>query len=467
MTTSRLHRARLLLLTSGLVTVAACAKDGDQGSDDGADSSGGSSTASTTLTTSTSATSSNTTDPSCIEGSEDCPCLDGIECQGTLQCVENECKPGPTFDPDEDDRSVLAGLVVPVQVDVNADEYSWSQVSGPATEILGDGANIQVPIPADANPGDVIALRISATRNTIEATFDYNITVLEPNFEDFLVGITDTEQLGTSVALDFDGAGNLWVASSEGFLSRFDPDGMFQNRYDLSGAPSSMRLGDFYIADQDDNIDVLYLGDATAQSVSAYNPANDQTNLIVDAVEGGGALGPISSVLPDGGGDLYMVNRESNQIIYYSVDDGVARVLTEAVVGPATLSFGPDANVLYVGAVGQVWRVGVLQDGTATDPSLYVDVGDPMDPLQEVGGLAFDEGGNLWIGVPGARAAHVAHYVVDGSTDIARSFSDVGTTDSSFVGLRYGRGDFDDATLYWTNRSDRTVGRIQTGLRGG
>lgn len=455
------------LVGLAIVLLVSC-KDDAPADEGGEDESSGDDTSPTTSPTTTTATtaSSTTVDPTtsdCIAGSENCACLDG-ECVGNLQCVADECLPGPEFEPDEDDRSVLGGLVVPVLVDVVADEFSWSQVAGPTIEWQGDGASIQVPVPADATPGEVITMRITAIRNTIESTFDYNITVLEPLFEDFLVAVADTEQLGTSVGLDFDDNGNMWVSSSEGFISRFAIDATFQSRYDLAGA-GGIRWGTLYLPDSDDDIDVLYAAQTTAGAISAYNPINDSFTTITDALEDMTALGPVEVVLPEDG-NVLTIDPTDGRIIRYNDDDAIARVLTMAVTGPSVLSFGPDANVLYVGAVGQVWRVGLLQDGMVADPELYVDFGDPGDPTQKVGGLAFDEGGNLWIGVPGASTAHLAPYTASGATATVRSFSDVGTGISSFANLRHGNGDFSDSAVYWTNLSDRTVARIETGLRG-
>lgn len=447
------------------LSLSACKEDGGDANEESGDESTGD-TASTTMTTSATTsptTSASTTTSGCIPGSEGCACLDG-ECVGNLSCIEDVCLPGPQFDPEEDDRSVLGGLVVPVVVNVVADEFSWSQASGPTVEWTGDGNSIQVALPADAGVGEVVTMRITAVRNTVEATFDYNITVLEPVFEDFLVGVADTEELGTSVGLDFDDNGNMWVASSEGFISRFGTDASFQSRYDLDGV-AGIRWGRMNIPDTDDDIDVLYAAQTTAGALSAYNPINDSFSTVTDALEDLTALGPVDVVLPSDG-DLYTVDPMGGRIIRYTDDDAISRVLSVAVTGPSVLSFGPDANMLYVGAVGQVWRVGLLQDGMTAEPELYVDFGDPGDPTQEVGGLAFDEGGNLWIGVPGANTAHIAHYAASGATPTARSFTDVGAGFSSFANIRHGNGDFSDSAIYWTNGSDRTVARIETGLRG-
>ena len=94
---------------------------------------------------------------------------------------------------------------------------------------------------------------------------------------------------------------------------------------------------------------------------------------------------------------------------------------------------------------------------------------DPRDEvvahLLEVDGLAFDEGGNLYVGVPNSSTLLVARYVGDGATEAIRTFSDVGAGFSYFVSLRFGRGGFGESVLYWTQLGDRTVARLETGLR--
>lgn len=454
-------------LALAVLAIASCKDDAGSEGDEGADSSSSGDPTGATMTMTSSTTmpmTTSTTTSGCIAGSENCECLEG-ECVGNLQCVDDSCKPGPEFDPDEEDRAVLGGLVVPVVVNVIADEFSWSQVAGPTIEWAGEGTSIQVPVPADAAVGEVITMRITAVRNTIEATFDYNITVLEPVFENYLAAVTNEDELGTSVGLDFDDNGNMWVASSEGFISRFGIGGGFMTRYDLAGS-AGIRWGRLYIPEVEDDIDVLYAAQSSAQAISAYNPNNDSFETIFDALEDASPLGPVEVVLPEGG-NLFTIDPMGARIIRYTEDDATARVLTTEVDAPAVLSFGPDANVLYVGGVGRVWRVGLLQDGMADAPEVYLEIGDTADPLQTVGGITFDEGGNMWVGVPGTSSVYLAPYAASGPTVVARSFSEVGDGYSSFANLRFGNGDFGNAAVFWTNGSDRTVGRIETGLRGG
>lgn len=456
--------------------LSACKEDGSaEGSADESSSGGGEGT----MTSSTTMPmTSSTTDPGdCIPGNEDCECLDGTECVGELYCVEGVCLPGPLFDPqDQDEPVVIAGLSVPIQVDVNADEYSWSQVDGPATEIIGDGASIQVPVPADAVAGDIITLRIDATRNSVMASFDYHITVMDAVFEDFLGGISDTSQLGTSVGLDFDDAGNMWVSSSEGFLSRFSGDAMFQSGYDLAGGPAGVRFGQIYDPATEDDLPALFVALTMEERVVTMNLNNQDVYELTSALDGGGALGPVDIVLPEGDGDAYFSN--GTQIFYvdveYDNDTGTMSTTTNVLVDTGVLtspitamSFGPDANVLYVGTQGKVWKIGVLQDGTTAPPTLYLDTGDETDPLEAVIGIDFDRGGNMFVGIPGTQTLHIAHFVAgEDATTSARSFVAPGAGFDGFRSLQHGNDAFSEGALYWTNLTDRTVGRLETGLRG-
>lgn len=446
-----------------LALAAACKDDG------GANDTGGASTGDEPTTTSgtpmTSVDGGSTTDLDCIAGSEDCACLDQ-ECVGVLSCVEGICKPPPQFDPQQNDVSVLGGLVVPIGVDVVADSFEWSQVSGPPTEIIGEGPEVLVPVPADATPGDIITLRINAVRNTIQGSIDVEIEVREPVFEDFLAGITDTSQLGTSEGLDFDGNGNMWVASSEGFVSRFGPEGQFVSSYDVGAAPVGIDVSRKYFADIDDDLDVLYIAAGGDQAVQMLELDNQQLTTLTDTLDGGGMLGTVERILPADNDDLFISTGAGGQILHFDSENSVTTVFTDLVASPSVLRFGPDANVIYVGTVGQVLRVPVLPDGTVGEVATYLDLGDTADPLQQVEGLSFDDGGNLWVTIPGAGRLVVAPYVGDGPTAPAREWNDVGTGISSFGELRHGRGGFGDDVIYWTNGAARTVGRLETGVRG-
>ena len=440
--------------------------DGDGGGSSGSadDTSGGDD--SDPSASSSPTTMPNTTDPiDCVPGGEDCECLDG-ECIGDFSCVEDICLPGPIFVPDDDEEPlVLAGLVVPVNIDVTADEYTWTQVDGPATEIIGEGPSVLVPVPPDAAVGDIITLRINATRNTVQASFDWHINVREAVFENFLGGITSTDELGSSEGLDFDGNGNMWVVSTEGFVSRFDQDAVFQSRVDIPGQPVGARIGDYYVNGADeDPVTALFVANAMNSTIEALLLMNQTIEVVSDTIDGGGSLGLVNFVLPDGNGNVYATNRLDGQVFRYDVDDDVTRVLVDMTgENPNALSFGPDAGMLYVGTNGQVIRVPVLPEETAGETSVYLDFAPATDNF-EADGLAFDAGGNLYVGSPNSSSLLVARYVGEGPTEVIREFSDVGAGFSYFVSLKFGDGGFGDSVLYWTQLGDRTVGRLETGI---
>jgi sugar lactone lactonase YvrE len=135
-----------------------------------------------------------------------------------------------------------------------------------------------------------------------------------------------------------------------------------------------------------------------------------------------------------------------------------------ALVNPNALARGPEGNMLYVGTVGHVWRIPLVDGGGAGEPQDYLDLGDDTGETYEVDGLIFDEGGNIWVGCPNAGTLYVAHYSAKGPTEISRTFDTAAANLSGFVSLRFGNNDFDERSLYYTNLAEGTVGRLRVGL---
>jgi hypothetical protein len=444
----------IVALTLGLVGCSG-------GSEDEETSDGSTSDGSTSSTTGDS-TGTSTSTGGCVPGQVDCECLDG-SCVGALQCIEGTCQPGPEFEDIPEGVSVLAGLRVPLEVELLADEFSWSQVSGPTADLQGaDTTSILVDIPPTAAPGDVVLLRITAVRNTIEDSRDVPIEIHDAVFEDALPDAT-TMQLGTSEGLDFEG-NNMWVVSTEGFVSRFDGDGVFQNSFDLAGQPVGARVGELEMG-EDNFVDVLYVANAGNQAVQWMDLGSGSTTVVTDQLEGGEPLGAVNFVLPDDNGDVFFTNRDGQQVLMYDASEGLTHVLaTDIGLNPNALAFGPDAGFLYVGTAGKVWRVPVLQDGMIGDVELYLDIGSDADITYEVDGIEFDEGGNMWVGAPNASTLYVARYNAGGATEVINTWSDVGGGVSRFVNVRFGSNAFGRDNLYYTNLGDMTVGRLWVGL---
>lgn len=393
-------------------------------------------------------------DGNCVPGQVDCVCLDE-QCVAGAYCVEGVCALGPRIDIDEG-RSVVGGVIVPIEADVEADEFSWSQVEGVPVEILG-GQTLQigVSVPADAPPGEPITLRLTATRNGVSLDADVRITVLAASFQNALPDVSDPAQLGSTEGLAF-GSTGLWVVSTEGFASLFDGNGAFVQRYDVPGEPVGMAYRDenLFIANREGTGRVELLNTVSGSLSTLFTSPGDANLPLVD---GRG----------DDQFDVYLSTRLGQTVVRYSSESDSTNVFLEdmGVINPNALTFGPEGNTIYVGAQGHVWRVPLTDEGVAGTPEDYLVLGDDSDITYEVDGLVFDEGNNLWIGCPNASTLFVSHYAVAAPAEISRSFTNVGGGVSRFVNLTFGDGDFEGDTLYYTNLGDGTVGRLRVGLQ--
>jgi sugar lactone lactonase YvrE len=400
-----------------------------------------------------------TTDPddsggNCVAGQNGCQCLEG-QCVGGTHCVEDMCVQGPIIDlGDQPNRAVVGGVLVPIQANAMADEYSWSQVSGPPVEILGaETLQIAVDVPADAPPGESATLRLSATRNGVTVAADLDIRILEADFQDALPAISDPAELGTTEGIAFDATG-MWVASSEGFVSRFDSAGMFVQRYDVPGQPAGVHYRDenLFIANRE----------GTGR-VEVLNTVGGSLSTLFDVA--GTGVSRFASIGNQDFYELYVSTGADGTVLRYNsqIDDTNTFLDGMGVVGPNALAFGPEGNAIYVGAQGHVWRVALTDDGVAGTVEDYLVL---PDETCDVSGLVFDEGSNLWVGCPNVASLFVAHYAVTPPAEVSRSFTDVGGGVSRFVNLGFGRDEFAEDTLYYTNQVDGTVGRLRVGLRG-
>jgi hypothetical protein len=400
--------------------------------------------------------------------------------------VHDICVAGPEFDVPDDPIRVIAGLRVPIDSEILADEFSWSQSGGPMAGLTGtDSQSLLVDVPPDASGGDVITLTLSAIRNEVEATADVTIEIVEANFEEGLPMIDDIEQLGTPTSVAFRG-GDLWAVSNEGFVSWFDINyddkleaevATHIGRHDIPGGPIGARMGQ--VPDRDDDIDVLLVANGGNQTLDAVNINGGDVEVLSDETIDGEPLGPVRHLVRMDN-EIYMTNGESGQLLVWDPtppepeDNGGStgseppippgtRVLLDGLVAPSAIIRGPEDGFLYLGTAGQVLRVPILDDGTAGDPSVYLDFGDDTDPNLMVDGLVFDRANNLYVGVPLDDRLLVARYAAGEETEVIRDIDTAGADYSDFGGLRFGDNDFGRATLYYANASGR-VGRVYVGL---
>lgn len=454
-------------LARGLAMVAllvsACSDAGEDGETDG--TTGGPSSSPSTSGMSTAPVGDDGGDETsgCVLGTLGCACLEGA-CSQPNFCVEDTCVLGPEIEIDEP-REALAGLSVPLEVEVMADEFMWSQVDGPEVELLGaDGVSVVVNLPPDLSPGDVITLAVDATRNTVPLQVTTTITILEPVFEDALPDVTDPNELGTPQAVAFDNGGQMWVTSSEGFVSQFAPEAGFVQRVDVPGMPMGA-------ARNDETILVANAGNA---SVVAVNSVSGNVSTMFDSVDGGGAIGPVAHLaVTPGSDDVFVSNDTAGQVVrwaQYEDDDEVVTEIgffLEGLTSPGAVAFGPEGDAaLYYGVPGHVMRVSVEAGGVAGTPTEYVTLPSDADDTYAIAGLAFDEGSNLWIACPNAQTLFVARYSSLDATTPVLEFSAVGADISEFAGISFGRDDFGEDTLYWASPTGSTVGRLRVGLPG-
>lgn len=437
------------------LTLSGCTEEGEQGP--GTTGNDGTSTDQ----------GSDTTDPddsggNCVLGQAGCGCLDG-QCVGGTYCVEEVCQLGPQINVEGQDRAVVGGVLVPIEAEVDAEEFSWTQVEGPPVEILGaETLQIAVSVPADAPPGETVTLRLSAMRNGVTLDADVHVTILDAVFQDALPMVSDPAQLGSTEGLAF-GSTGMWVVSTEGFASRFAPDGTFVERYDVQGEP----VGADY---RDENL-VIANREGTGR-VQLLNTVSGNLSTLFDVLGDGSPVGevnlPLVRDLNDDVYEVYVSTRLGQTVLRWGSDSGTANVFLQdaGVINPNAMTFGPEGNAIYVGAQGHVWRVPLTDGGVAGTPEDYLVLGDDTDITYEVDGLAFDEGNNLWVGCPNASTLFVSHYSVAAPAQISRTFTNVGGGVSRFVNLTFGGGDFERDTLYYTNLGDGTVGRLRVGLEG-
>ncbi len=467
-------------LTFALVVLGCDSGQGGGDNNDGSTSGGSGETGNQTTPT----TSPSTTGPTdCIAGQESCACLEG-DCIGTLFCVEDMCVPGPQLDVPGSPIRVIAGLRVPIDAEVSADDFGWEQTGGPQADFTGaDSQSLLVDVPAGLSGGDTLTFTLSATRNDVPASVEVTIEIVEAAFEEGLPTIADPEQLGTPTSISFRG-GQLWAVSNEGFVSWFDldtDDAMVEvathlGRHDIPGGPIGARMGQ--VPGRDDDIDVLLVANATSQALESVAINGGSVETLSDETVDGEPLGPVRHLtrMDD---EIYMTNGESGQLLVWDPDppevegDGSStgdmaipagtRVLLDGLAMPSAVITGPEPGYLYVGTSGQVLRVPILQDGSAGDPDVYLDFGDTLDPNLMVDGLMFDRANNLYAGVPLDGRLLVARYEGSGSTTAIRDLDSASPDFSGFSGLAFGDDDFGRGTLYYGNASGR-VGRVFVGL---
>ena len=352
-----------------------------------------------------------------------------------------------------EDRTVWAGLAVPL--DGRGSEgvsFLWEQVGGGSVSIAdADQSLAYAYIPSTANEASAYRFQLTVFDSSdADDTDEVTITVRARRFQDFTARVDRSDRPERPEGIAFDEQG-MWIGSTD-FLGLYDTDGTLLRREDWSGRP----LGINFLASEQ-----LVVANSNAKRLELYATRARDISTTSSKLAGGGSLGPVNFPLPDRRGNIFVSNRTGGKVLRYDSAKRETVVFVDSLgENPNALAWGPEDDVLYVGVDGQVLRVPIEADGSAGEPEIYVD-GLPG----EVDGLIFDEGRNLWIGMPGPRTLSIAPYRAQGKTTISRSLDHVADGVSRFINVSFGEPPFDETTLYWTNLADHTVGSAVVGLR--
>ena len=352
----------------------------------------------------------------------------------------------------EQGATVISGMTVPLFALISgADTVSWSQLSGPAATLIDSTeAHAYAETAIDLAAAEELVFEVTATNTAGITKAEVTYVMGAPVFDDFLGGIGNVAELGTSEGIDFNDQG-LWVVSvndtngGPGFVSRFDSAAAFVERLEVPNAPIGANF----------NKDGLLV--VTRSGLNNVETLNTADGTLTPIITNAGAT---NYPLPDKDGNVFVSNRANGQVIRYDADQQTQAVFTDNTTGtnPNAIAFGPENDILYVGAVDTVYRVPINADGTAGTPEVYVTV------TGEVDGLAFDSGRNLWIGSPGAQTLYMVPYVAGGPSVVRLTYSPADPAPNRFVSLTFGTGGFGVTSLYWTSLERRTVGRLDIGL---
>jgi gluconolactonase len=138
--------------------------------------------------------------------------------------------------------------------------------------------------------------------------------------------------------------------------------------------------------------------------------------------------------------------------------DGDVSVWVEGVPAPNGMVFSLDGETLYVAATfgpdSGLWRVPVLEDGSADKPEKWTDLGGGFTP----DGVAIDSEDNVYVALN--VTGEIAKVAPDGSFVILARGA------AWAASLAFGRGELDPCSIYATSLFDTQLWRIGTGIPG-
>lgn len=192
--------------------------------------------------------------------------------------------------------------------------------------------------------------------------------------------------------------------------------------------------------------DVLLIDPATGMS-EVIAAVGGEPNFVV--------ITPWDTILVSDDGEDNDVLRETIREVTF---DGDVSVWVEGVPAPNGMVFSLDEEILYVAATfgpdSGLWRVPVLEDGSAGTPEKWTDLGGGLTP----DGVAIDSEDNVYVALN--LTGEIAKVAPDGS------FVILATGATNAASLAFGTGELDPCSIYATNLFNTQLWRIGTGIPG-
>ena len=279
----------------------------------------------------------------------------------------------------------------------------------------------------------------------------------EPNFPaDARILVDGAFQRCEGIA--FSGAGDLYVAGNAA-LWRVETTGdvtriadMYSN---LGLAPIGER--DILMADFGPT-NRFNLGPNSDGIVWRVTPEGDTTRVV------NGGIGDPNFVMVLADGSFLVTDDATDEILWVG-EDGLPRLLTDAVGHPNGIALSSDGSTLYVAQIfeslrpmvtsGKVWALPFEEGDVAGLPVLLVDLGDGAAN----DGLALDEHGRVYVAANGFGQIWRVDPVSAETVLIAEDMPGAAS-------IAFGQGAFDHEAIYVTSTRTGRVWEVEVGAKG-
>ncbi|MCR9163234.1 MAG: hypothetical protein ACE37F_23390 [Nannocystaceae bacterium] len=405
----------------------------------------------------------------CLAGSIGCECLDN-ECMGLSTCIDDVCTPAPPVPDVEGPSAAIAGVAIALDGALNVpneldgqnvfESLLWEQVSGPEADLEYEANSEAVAwIPPGANDNAELTFRLTAELGGVVESGEYTLSVLPAQANEIFTKSMGVPEFGA--VLMGRGADSVWLSTDLGVVARLGDEGI-DTQEDLTSRVTQIRgYG---------NNRVLFTQPDLGR-VMEFNANNNMYSEFLTELTSGDPLGPVISMAPGPGGDLYFGTEDMRIVLYDDPDDAepavtidrftLAQVPTAMTIGQHPVAPDDDEDdeglVLYYGTdTGDVWQVALTEAEVLDGP----EVGTPMEYVSIPGtgpvtGILVDSFRNMWVGK--GDTLYLVRRRFDTEPSVVREIS-VPAGLGGFAGLHAP----DQDRLDWVDPSTGNVARLQT-----